>query len=1247
MVEEPITAPITAHTGDDSRHLLHLVLQRTNVKCGSSLPIPIISASQTQLLNTIMDHSKFDPAFFSPVFRQMDDSLSLENLDLDTPSLKEDLSVIQQRVPGSAINVPVSIGSTKTSALLDTGAFRNYISEELVNSQTITRMKCHIERRPIRVEVANKNIVESSGTILLPIKIKKREFKIPLVILKTFSRPIILGLQFCKNNRVMIDTFKSTIEFGAPKETFLMLNEDFDIPAYSEVFLKCTPAKAVHRKSWVSGTSVLQSRFGLYAAYGKYNKKYPVVKLANLSAKNVLIPAGTKVAQVTRLDKEWVEQPNYAKAQLLTTTETQDHPTLMDVLPVDSISEEEMTGILDSIDIGVDTATPEQLIKVKDLVNEYKDLFVKSDAHLKQTHLVEHQVDTGNNRPISQPPYRTNLRNKLKVQEIIQSHLDKNFITPSKSPWASPIVLVNKRDGSVRFCIDYRKLNAATVRDVYPLPRIDDCLASLQGRLFFSTFDLCSGYNQIRMHGPDQCKSAFITDSGLYEWLVMPFGMSNSPATFQRLMDAVFAGLKWRNLLVYIDDIIVFSSNFDEHLLDLKEVFERMKKANLTFKASKCHILKAEVSYLGHIISKDGIRPDPDKIKAISAIPAPTNVELLRTFLGISGYYRKFVPNYSDICKPLYELTKSQTDFIWTQRHQQAFEQIKSILTSYPILAHPNYDYPFVIQTDASEHGLGAVLTQYIDGQEYVIMYISRVLQPCEKKWSIREKEALAILWAIQSFRSYVIGLRFKVETDHESLQWLLKATKPAWLVRWALELAEYDFEIVYRRGKANANADALSRMQYDDQLNSITTEFTKNYKLDTKEFLQAQREEPNMQDLIRDCEENRNVSSCTQYELYEGLLYKRKNDGNTLLLVPTTMIMKVLQSFHDNKVMAHLHSTRMYPLLCTRFFWPSMHADTVRFVKACVTCNKIKTTQQKQNGLLMPIVSTGPFEIMCVDIIGPIHTSEHGFKYILNCIDHYSSWAEAAPLRTLTAEETSRAFFDLIVGHHGCPKKVLSDKGTQFTSAIFKGMCDELGIEYLNSSSYHQQANGKIERFNRFVIQSLATITKKDQSNWPNMLQRCLFIYRISMNRTLDDTPFHLIYGRDAVLPQDLCFKSRPKPADFIDPPEYVAKLAKELAESYQKLNIHKTEYQKQYKEYYDRSHKEIVFGIGDLAMIYFPVPKVGLSFKLLAKYDGPYKVIGKLDRITYRVQSVANPKKIFVVHVQRMYGYTPYHQA
>ena len=461
--------------------------------------------------------------------------------------------------------------------------------------------------------------------------------------------------------------------------------------------------------------------------------------------------------------------------------------------------------------------SPLQQQQLNELFNEFQDVFILGDDDLGNTPLLKHGIET-HGPPLRQPYRRQNPAVRREEMAQVQQMLSSNVIRSSNSTWASPVVMVRKKDGSLRFCVDFRQLNAATIKDAHPLPRIDDLLDALHGAKWFSTLDLKSGYWQVPIAEQDKEKTAFRTSSGqLFEFNQVPFGLCNAPATFSRLMDRVLAGLHWETCLFYLDDIIVFSSTWEEHLARLCEVFERLRHAKLKLGAAKCTFAAKEVSYLGHRVTEEGLLPDPSLLAAIRDIPPPKTATEVRSFLDLAGYYRRYVKGFAAIAAPLHALTRKDALFHWSEDCQAAFDQLKARLTTSPITAFPDFSQAFRLYTDASTAGLGAILAQVREGKERIICCASRALNKAEKSYPATKLVCLAIVWAVAKFRPYLMAMPFEVFTDHYALQWLkTMRTGSALLQRWSAALEEYDFTVRHRLGKIQTHVDGLSRLPVD-----------------------------------------------------------------------------------------------------------------------------------------------------------------------------------------------------------------------------------------------------------------------------------------------------------------------------------------------------------------------------------------------------------------------------------------------
>ena len=638
--------------------------------------------------------------------------------------------------------------------------------------------------------------------------------------------------------------------------------------------------------------------------------------------------------------------------------------------------------------------------------------------------------------PVSSVPYSTTINQRPILQHFIEEMLEHDIIRPSVSPYSAPVVLVKKKSGELRFCVDYRKLNAVTVKYQYPIPNINGIFDNFFGAKIFSTLDLFSGYWQIKMKEGDIEKTAFTCEAGHFEFKRLPFRLSNAPAAFQRLMNVVLAkAIKKKIALVYLDDVVVYSDSFVKHVEHLDEVLTLLEEAGLKLKPIKCEFAKKEVIYLGHIITPEGVKPNPAKIQDVLNYPAPKNVNQIRTFLGLAGYYRRFVKDFAQIAHPLTNLTRKNVDWTWGDSESNAFEVLKRKLTSSPILQYPDVSKGYVLHTDASEYGIGAVLSQVQDiGEgiplrEVVIAYTSKQLLERERKWATVEKETYAIVHAVKVFRTYIYGQQITVYSDHKPLEWLMsKNALCGRLSRWSLILQEYNLEIKYRPGKSNQNADTLSRIPIEEITSSALTISAVSISRfpSTEEMIDAQKNDAYCQSVLIGCK--------GEFEIDEGLL---KMKGR--IVVPLSIRLQVIERFHDHKLAGHLGISKVFGRAAARYIWPKMRVDISNFIKSCETCVKRKP----YGGKVAPLQPISPitfiWQRIAMDIVGPLPETYNGNRYILVMSEYTTRYMIGVAIKDQKASTFANAFIINVVLRYGSPTEILTDQGTNFCSKLMK----------------------------------------------------------------------------------------------------------------------------------------------------------------------------------------------------------------
>ncbi|UYV79019.1 hypothetical protein LAZ67_17000657, partial [Cordylochernes scorpioides] len=800
---------------------------------------------------------------------------------------------------------------------------------------------------------------------------------------------------------------------------------------------------------------------------------------------------------------------------------------------------------------------------------------------------------------------RLDKEQKSMIAECLEKYSEMGIVQPSESPWSSPVVLVKKKDGSWRFCVDYRKLNKVTKKDVYPLPRNDDVLDSLTGAKFFSSMDLRTGYWQIEIDEEDREKTAFITPDGLYEFRVMPFGLCNAPATFERMMDKLLAGLKWTICLCYLDDIIVYATSFKEHIERLGKVLRCIQQAGLCINHEKCRFGSREIKVLGHLVTESGIRPDPDKIEAITNFPTPKTATEVRSFMGLCSYYRRFVKDFANKAKPLHDLLRNNVKFFWSNEQEQSFQILKSALTTDPVLGHFKEDAETLVHTDASGYGLGAVLTQLVEGKEKPIAYASRTLNAAERNYSTTERECLAVVWAIYKFRPYLFGKHFTVVSDHHSLCWLANVKDPSGrLARWALRLQEFDISIVYKNGKRHQDADCLSRSPLPQsnednipELSSIT------------DIRKEQRSDVQTKKIIQE------IDSESGYKIIDGILYRKNYDpmGKPwLLVVPKQMRVDILREAHDAPMAGHLGFAKTYDRVRRKYFWPGLHISVRQYVAHCRECQRRKGSTERPPGQLVPIPPVArPFQKIGIDLLGRFPTSNDGNKWTVVATDYLKRYAMTKAIPNGSSEEVGKFIVEDVILKHGAPRELISDRGRTFISHTIREINNLCGTAHRFTSAYHPQTNGLTERLNKTLGDMLSMYVDVDQRNWDSVLPYVTFAYNTAKQETTGFSPFYLVHRRDVETPLDTIptYREEANLEDYVECLVTNAEDARQLA----RLNILKA--QEKDKSRYDKSHRPVQYRAGDLVWVYTPVRKQGLSEKLLKRYFGPYKVVRQLS--------------------------------
>ncbi|KAJ9546254.1 hypothetical protein OSB04_025961 [Centaurea solstitialis] len=821
------------------------------------------------------------------------------------------------------------------------------------------------------------------------------------------------------------------------------------------------------------------------------------------------------------------------------------------------------------------------------VVSEFPDVFPEDLPGIPPERQVEFRIDlVPGAAPVAKTPYRLAPPEMQELSNQLEELLEKGFIRPSSSPWGAPILFVKKKDGTLRMCIDYRELNKLTVKNRYPLPRIDDLFNQLQGAAWFSKIDLRSGYHQLKVREEDVHKTAFRTRYGHYEFVVMPFGLTNAPAAFMDLMNRVCRPLLDRSVIVFIDDILIYSKTKEDHVEHLREVLEILRKEQLYAKFSKCDFWLQEVQFLGHLVNREGIKVDPAKVEAVMKWETPKSPTEIRSFLGLAGYYRRFIQDFSKVAVPLTKLTRKNVSFVWGEEQQSAFETLRQKLCEAPVLTLPEGVEDMTVYCDASYHGLGCVLMQ----RGKVISYASRQLKTHEVNYPTHDLELAAVVFALKLWRHYLYGVKCTIYTDHKSLRYFLDQPNLNMRQRrWLDVVKDYDCEILYHPGKANVVADALSRKTRHVLLRVPLMRLT----VTTSLF-----------DLIRQSQADAIKVENQKKERIKGQLPQLVTDSRGLLTrfgrvwVPVAGEARqtLLDEAHRSKFSIHPGATKMYRDLKTDYWWPGMKRDVARYVERCLTCLRVKAEHQRPHGKLQPLdIPVWKWEHITMDLITKLPRTSRSYDAIWVIVDRLTKSAHFIAIReSSSAEALADIYVKEIVATHGVPVTIISDRDVRFTSRFWGKFHEDLGTRLQFSTAFHPQTDGQSEITIQTLEDMLRACVLDFGGSWDTYLPLAEFSYNNSFHASIGMPPYEMLYGRRCRTP--ICW------GEVGQRELGSTEIVQRTTESIEMIRERLRTAQSRQKSYADRRRSDLEFQVGDKGVVESvtlegsdPVPKEG----------------------------------------------------
>ena len=1095
---------------------------------------------------------------------------------------------------GKLLEKEVICNRERVIAVVDTVAYVSVVDERVAK-----HYGWEIQHPVQRLVGADGESLKSKGMVTLNFELrlgKTSKAKIhQFAVVENLTAQLLLGLELMRELNILIDTSSGVLTYATSKvKTGIRTLRDEVIPKRSQSILKA-------RVNTVG--TILQVPFtlenGLCIAKAVSDCKNNITEVMILNPSD----EPTKIKQGTQL----------ASYEPMETDEKRVGSSINTVLSP--------KGSAEVVNVG-SQLTAEQIEQLSTVLQANKNAF-SLNGEIGVTDVHYHEIELlPNAEPFAEPLRRRALVQIEETRKQVNKMLDEGIIEESDSPWASAYVLARKKNGEYRLCIDFRKLNLMTKKTVYPLPNIEECLETLSGKTYFSQLDFASGFWQIPMHENSREMTAFRTEDGLFQFKRMPFGLTNAPASFQKTINKILAGLKGMNLQVFIDDVCIATDNWPEHLKMLAKVFKAIIDSNMKIKPDKCLFGAEKITFLGHEISKEGIRRDPSKLKALTMMPYPNDTHGIKRALGMFSYYRKFVKNFALIAEPLTKLTRKGVDFQWEAEQKQAYDEIICQLKKNATLAHFNHIDPLLVKTDASKKGVAGILLQRQNDEWKIITCCSRRLTSSETNYGITDLEGLAVVYTVTKLRPYLLGKKFQILVDHCALCVLNKRMpNSARLRRWAIVLSEYDFEIIYTKGELHQDIDCLSRAPVDDATDSLLERsvYTVTTPMDTADWISSYSDSQSRELFQKAYDREDKLRLINDIIYYEDLLYVPMNKRDELIRLT-----------HNSNMNDHPGTEATTAKLKENYWWPKMHEDVRRVVSVCPKCAMEKAERARPAGEMRSFDIFEPSVQVAIDCLGPITESLDGNIHIIVAIDTFTRFMDAKAVPDITAP-TFNLFLIEYCSRYGVPNTILTDQSTTFCNAMTSEILKVFGASHVKATPHHSQSNAIVERSIQTLQEKLRLVLEDpiQETNWDTVLPIAILAINTTYHKSIGYTPFEMTFGRRPPL-QDKNVTRKVTPHD----------LHTKLIQIYMKechataVAIQSTSQEKS-RKYYEGKHRPKLFSLNDRVVIRAPDRRSKLS----SKYLGPYKIVGKTNDV-YKLED-EKTGKILTRHVMDLKGY------